>query len=116
LIEEPLEQSNSFEVLSRIRRRPLTVSPVFQQWLEQTFPEPKDKALGRIRSMYGGKLNDPRFGSRIRREGIFAEQRSPMFNVARRRAGFTEDAPELSTAHFRRPGGRQLTLALQLGK
>jgi hypothetical protein len=35
-----------------------------------------------------------------------------MFHVARRKAGLAEDAPELSTAAFRRPAGPQLVLGL----
>jgi hypothetical protein len=41
--------------------------------------------LGRIRAIRGGKVNDARFGSRMRGEGIFAEQISQMFKVARRK-------------------------------
>jgi DNA repair photolyase len=93
-----------------VLRLPLTVAPVFQQWLEANFPEKKDKILGRIRAIRGGKLNDPRFGSRMRGEGVFADQISQMFRVACRKAGLPEDGPELSTADFRRPGGAQLKL------
>ena len=89
-------------------RLPLTIAPVFEQWLELNFPEKKEKVLGRIRAIRGGKLNDPRFGSRMRGEGIFADQISQMFDVARRKAGFPEDRTELSTEAFRRPGGLQL--------
>jgi DNA repair photolyase len=95
-----------------VLRLPLTVAPVFQQWLERTFPEKRDKVLGRIRAIRGGKLNDSRFGSRMRGEGIFAEQISQMFHVARRKVGLSEDAPELSIAAFRRLGGPQLALDL----
>jgi DNA repair photolyase len=95
---------------TEVLRLPLTVAPVFQQWLERVVPEKKDKILGRIRSIRGGKLNDPRFGSRMRGEGIYAEQISQMFEVSRRKAGLEENAPELSIAAFRRPEGRQLAL------
>ena len=57
-------------------------------------------------------LNDPRFGSRMRGEGIFAGQISRMFHVASRKVGLPEDGPELSTAAFRRREGRQLGLGL----
>jgi len=60
--------------------------------------------------MRSGELNDPRFGSRMSGESIFAEQISQMFHVARRKAGLPEDGPELSTAAFRRPEGAQLGL------
>jgi DNA repair photolyase len=93
---------------TEVLRLPLTVAPVFQQWLERVVPEKKDKVLGRIRAIRGGKLNDPRFGSRMRGEGIFAEQISRMFQVARRKAGLESHAPDLSTAAFRRPDGPQL--------
>jgi DNA repair photolyase len=97
---------------TEILRLPLTVAPVFEKWVDQTFPEKKDKILGRIRAIRGGKLNDPRFGSRMHGEGIFADQISSMFHVARRKVGLSEEAPALSTAAFRRPGGRQLGLGL----
>jgi DNA repair photolyase len=97
---------------TEILRLPLTVAPIFEQWLKQNVPGKKDKVLNRIRSIRGGKLNDPRFGSRMRGEGIFADQISQMFHVARRKAGIPEDGPELSIAAFRRPEGLQLGLGL----
>ncbi|HWI59243.1 MAG TPA: radical SAM protein, partial [Bacillota bacterium] len=94
-------------------RLPLAVASLFEQWLERTFPEKKDKVLGRIRAMRGGKLNDARFGLRMRGEGIFAGQIAQMFHVACRKVGLPEAGPELSTAAFQRPGGdAQLTLQL----
>jgi hypothetical protein len=48
----------------------------------------------------------------MRGEGIFAEQISRMFHVARRKAGLACDGPELSAAGFRRPEGAQLGLGL----
>jgi DNA repair photolyase len=97
---------------TEILRLPLTVAPIFEEWLERNVPGKKEKVLNRIRAMRGGKLNDPRFGARMRGEGIFAEQISQMFHVARRKAGLAEDGPELSTAGFRRPEGTQLGLGL----
>ena len=97
---------------TEILRLPLTVAPLFEHWLERMFPEKKDKVLGRIRAIRGGKLNDPRFGSRMRGEGIFADQISQMFHIARRRAGLAEDGPSLSATDFRRPGKLQLEMEL----
>jgi len=68
--------------------------------------------MNRIRAIRGGKLNDPRFGNRMRGEGIFAEQIAQMFHVARRRVGIPDEGPETSIAHFRRPGGRQMALPI----
>ena len=95
-----------------IVRLPLTVAPLFQEWLEQHVPEKKEKILSRIRSIRGGRLNDPRFGSRMRGEGALADQIHQMFHVARRRAGLPEAGPDLSGADFRRPEDPQLALNL----
>ena len=96
----------------QILRLPLTVAPVFQDWLERNEPGKKAKVLDRIRSIRGGKLNDPRFGERMRGQGIFAEQIRQMFHVTCRKAGLSEHGPELSAAAFRRSPGDQLELEL----
>jgi DNA repair photolyase len=97
---------------TEVLRLPLTVAPIFLEWLERNFPDRKEKVLNRIRAIRGGKLNDPRFGSRMRGEGLFADQISQMFHVACRKVGLPEEGPELSTASFRRPEGTQLSLKL----
>ena len=90
-------------------RLPYAVAPLFERWLEENFPDRKEKVLGRIRHLRGGeKLNDPRFKSRMHGEGIFAEQISALFHGGCKRAGIGE-RPSLSTASFRRPN-EQLAL------
>ena len=91
-------------------RLPHGVGELFANWLEEHFPDRKKKVLNRIREMRAGKLNDPNFGSRMRGEGVFAEQIGAMFKLACRRAGIEGGGPELSTAAFRRPSGPQLSL------
>ena len=84
-------------------RLPYAIKDLFERWLEQHFPERKEKVLNRIRDMRGGKLNDPRFGKRMRGEGVFAEQLESLFALSCRRAGLTSPRGELSTAAFRVP-------------
>jgi DNA repair photolyase len=84
-------------------RLPFAIKELFETWLGQHFPERKEKVLGRIRSLRGGRLNDPRFGSRMRGEGIFAEQLESLFALSCRRAGLTTPRPGPSTASFRVP-------------
>jgi DNA repair photolyase len=91
-------------------RLPWGVGALFEDWLERHFPDRKEKVLGQIRSMRGGKLNDPNFGSRMRGSGIFADQMAKLFEVSARKAGFKDRSLELSTASFRRPSNGQLTL------
>ena len=91
-------------------RLPHAVAPLFEQWLATHFPDRREKVLNRIRAMRDGKLYKSDWGKRFTGEGIFAEQIARMFDVARRKAGFTDEPGELSTAAFRRPGGTQLGL------
>jgi len=91
-------------------RLPHAVKDFFEQWLTQHFPDRKDKVLNRIRSIRGGKLNDPRFVTRMKGEGIFSEQIQKLFTAACRKTGILGRRPHLSTAAFRRPSGDQLGL------
>ena len=91
-------------------RLPYGVSDIFQEWLGRHFPDRKDKVLNRVRAMRDGKLNSPDFYSRMRGEGIYAEQARDMFTLACRKAGFDSGRIKLSTEHFRKPGGPQLEL------
>ena len=91
-------------------RLPYGVGSLFEQWLSQHAPTRKDKVLKRIREMHGGRLNDSRFGMRMRGEGLFAEQITALFKVACRKAGLATRSPTLSVAAFRRPAGDQLSL------
>ncbi|MFO1498706.1 MAG: PA0069 family radical SAM protein [Verrucomicrobiota bacterium] len=91
-------------------RLPFAVKDIFTAWLEQHFPERKDKVLNRVRALRGGKLNDPNFGSRMEGQGIFAEQLAKMFDIACRKAGLPGEHAPATTKHFRRPGGSQMNL------
>src|SRR4051812_27192892 len=85
-----------------IVRLPWAIAPLFEHWLDEHFPDKKEKVLSRIRHIRNGKINDPRWGFRTKGEGIFAEQIRSMFEIACRRAGMN-GRTELSTAAFRRP-------------
>lgn len=84
-------------------RLPWAVAPLFTAWLERHAPGEKDKVLGRIAEMRGGKLYDAKWGARMKGEGLVAEQIKQLFSVAKRRAGFRGELPELSASAFRVP-------------
>jgi DNA repair photolyase len=88
-------------------RLPYGVAPLFENWLERHFPDRKAKVLGRIRDIRGGGLNDPRFVSRMRGEGLLADAVRRLFRLACQRFGLNHQHYELSTAHFRRLGPEQ---------
>ena len=85
-----------------VLRLPWAVAPLFEKWLEEHFPDRKEKVLNRIRDLRGGKLYDAQWGLRAKGTGIFAEQIASLFDVTCRRLGLNEEDRELSTAAFRR--------------
>jgi DNA repair photolyase len=93
-----------------ILRLPHTVKDIFLTWLDTHAPSKKDRVVSRIRELRGGKLYDATFGTRMRGEGIFAEQTKQLFEVSARRAGLNRSEINLSSSAFRRPGGVQLEL------
>jgi DNA repair photolyase len=93
-----------------IVRLPYAVKDLFETWLEQHFPDRKNKVLNRIRSMRDGQLYQARWGIRMRGAGVFADQIEALFDATCRKLGFNEERRTLSTEHFRRPPAAQLEL------
>jgi DNA repair photolyase len=93
-----------------IVRLPWAVAPLFEHWLEEHFPEHKDKVLGRIRHLRGERLNNSQWHTRMTGEGIFAEQIASLFKISCHRAGIG-GRPTLSTESFRK-STTQLHLSL----
>ena len=92
-------------------RLPHGLGPLFEDWLARHYPDRKEKVLNRLKAIRGGRINDPNFGTRMRGQGIFADQIESLFATACRRAGIAGQGPELSVAAFRVPssaaGSRQ---------
>jgi DNA repair photolyase len=78
------------------------------EWLEQHYPDRKDKVLNHIRSIRGGELYKSDFKTRMRGEGPLADHIRNTFKLFARKYGFNQRDWELSTKHFERPG--QLSL------
>ena len=57
-----------------------------------------------VRQMRGGRDNDPRFGSRMRGSGPYAELIERRFAIACKRFGLTREREPLDTTQFRPPG------------
>lgn len=85
-------------------RLPHAVKDLFQDWLDEHYPERKEKVLARIRALRGGKLNESQFGKRFHPQGVFAEQMALLFEATCKRLDLPRSSPELSTESFRRPG------------
>lgn len=84
-------------------RLPLTVVPVFQEWLERAQTTHKDRILSRIRQTRGGKLYVAQFGERLRGRGEVAKQIEQTFRVFAGKLGLDAKPTQLDTTQFRPP-------------
>lgn len=85
-------------------RLPLEVAPLFEDWLAQHYPDRAEKVMSILRDSRGGRNNDPRFGHRMRGEGVFAQLLAQRFNRACRRLGFNAHQRQaLDCSRFRAP-------------
>ena len=109
-IVEAAARAGARNIRHTLLRLPHGVADLFEDWLERHCPERKQRILNRIRHIRGGRLDDPRFHSRMRGSGVFAEQIHAMLDLARRRAGLLDAQTSLSADGFRLPPGSQLPL------
>ena len=84
-------------------RLPLTVEKVFLEWLQHHRPTHAAKVESRLRSIRDGRLNQSKFGQRMRGTGPMAEQISALFHLNRKRCGLEASLPPLRTDLFRPP-------------
>jgi DNA repair photolyase len=84
-------------------RLPLTVAPVFLEWLDRTHPAQRTRIEGRLREVRGGKLNTPEFGKRMTGSGEMAEQIRSLFKLFARRYGLDGNLPPYNRTRFRPP-------------
>lgn len=50
------------------------IGEIFEDWIHKAMPDRADKVLNQIAACHGGKLNDSRYGKRMKGEGEFALQ------------------------------------------
>lgn len=93
-------------------RLPHEVAPLFREWLAVHFPERGDKVMSIVRSIRGGRDNDPDFFTRMKPSGVWADLFRARFRLACRRAGFRKAKFELDCTRFRPPeiGGQMRLL------
>ena len=102
-ILEAAAGAGATSAFSVVLRLPWEVNPLFQQWLDQHFPERAARVMARVREMRGGRDNDARFGSRMRGEGVWAELLRQRFDKAAARLGLNRERVELVLTQFRKP-------------
>ncbi len=98
-----------------VLRLPFEVKELFEDWLRTHAPLRAEHVLSRIRAVRGGRLNDPRFGSRFKGEGVEAALLKQRFEIACRRFGLNRGGQyALNTNAFRVPDRATRAGAAQL--
>jgi DNA repair photolyase len=95
-------------------RLPHEVKEIFKDWLSGEQSDKFAKVMSLVRSVRGGKENDPQFGTRQIGSGPYAWQIGRRFQLACQRLGLNNGRVKLRTDLFRRPlqHGEQLAFEL----
>ena len=92
-------------------RLPHEVAPLFREWLDTHFPDRADKVMAIVHSVREGRDNDPRFFTRMKPKGVWADLVRNRFRVACQKYGIGKTEVDLDCTQFRKPGrGGQLDL------
>ena len=105
-IERVLEaaaNAGATSAFSVVLRLPWEVNPVFQNWLQQHFPQRAARVMARVREIRGGRDYDSGFGTRMTGEGVWAQLLSQRFHKAAARHGLNRQRVELDLTQFRKP-------------
>ncbi len=99
-ILEASSQAGAMAAQYMLVRLPLEVSGLFEEWLQAHFPDMAAHVMNRIRDSRGGQINDPRFGHRMRGQGVFADLIAQRFRIATRHLGLDKPLPPLDCSLF----------------
>ena len=86
-----------------VLRLPWEVNPLFQQWLEQHFPDRAGRVMARVREMRGGRDYDSTWGKRMSGQGVWADLLAQRLEKAYARFGLNRERHELDVTKFRKP-------------
>lgn len=92
-------------------RLPSEVAPLFEEWVQQHFPDRAARIMGRVRELHGGKTYEAKFGTRMTGQGIWADQMRQRLAIARKRHGLDAQRATLRCDLFAPPprAGDQLS-------
>ena len=83
------------------------IKVLFHDWLYKNFPDRADKVWHLIEGSHNGKVNDTRWGVRMRGEGRVAEIIAQQYKKYGKLYGMNSERWDLDTSSFRRPGSQQ---------
>lgn len=84
-------------------RLPHELKALFTDWLERHAPGRRRRVLGLLAELRGGRANDPRFGHRMRGNGVLADLYRQRMRLLRSRLGLQAQLGALDCSQFRAP-------------
>jgi DNA repair photolyase len=100
---ERARDAGATSAFATVLRLPWEVNPLFQQWLDTHFADRAGRVMARIHDLRGGRDNDPRFGARMKGQGVWADLLAQRFAKATQRLGLNRERLPLDLSRFRRP-------------
>lgn len=109
LVKAAAEEGASSAIFTVVRLNG-AISELFTDWIYKAYPDRAEKVLNRIADCHEGKLNDSRWGKRMKGDGKVAESIHQLFRVSVNRYLKGRRLPELDLTHFTPSAGKQLGL------
>ena len=103
IMKEATDNGAKFSAYTYIRLNG-AVKFLFHDWLFKNFPDRADKVWHLIESSHDGKVNDTRWGVRMRGEGPISQLVAEQYKKYTKLYGLNADEWHLDTTIFRRPG------------
>ena len=114
-ILEAAAAAGATSAFGAVLRLPWEVNPLFQQWLQDHFPDRASRVMARMREMRGGKDYDCSFATRMTGQSVWADLLMQRMRKASARLGMNRQRIALDLTQFRVPpttvpGTRQIRL------
>jgi DNA repair photolyase len=93
-------------------RLPLTVEPVFREWLRRARPLDVERVEQRLRQSRRGELSNSAWGERMVGKGEIAEQIGNLFRIFAQKYNLDRALPPLDASGFRPPAAKTGQLRL----
>jgi len=103
IMKEARDNGASFSAYTFIRLNG-AIKLLFHDWLYKNFPDRADKVWHLIEGAHDGKVNDSRWGTRMRGEGSIADLVNQQYKKYGKLYGLNAERWELDCSQFKRPG------------
>jgi DNA repair photolyase len=105
IMKAAADQGATFTAYTFIRLNG-AVKLLFHDWLYKNFPDRAEKIWNLIQQSHDGKVNDSRWGVRMRGEGNIAQMVQQQYKKYGKLYGMNAEEWSLDTKKFMRPGGQ----------